>query len=371
MSGTTGAGERIGRALHVLAFASGAAALAYEVSWTKWLSLTFGSSTLAASATVAAFMGGMGIGAFGYHRIQARVASPLRLYAGLEFGIAASAIGLGWLLERLPSVLVGLLSLLPEGASAGGVWIRVGGALAVLLVPTALMGATYPALCSVAISSRSALDRHLGALYGWNTIGAAAGGLVAGIVVIPALGLDAAVALGVAINLAVGLAALALDRRTSAAASELVDEPGIETSLPRAVTGAVLFLSATATLAYEIVWFRAYRSIAGNSTYSFTIVLVTFTMLSVISVGQSLSPYRRRMEPSAPYNGVLFARPGMGIINEGEVAHVAALMARHGQVVRRTWTQRLDSYGGYMPQPVTNTATGKTRSTCGALVPTV
>ena len=181
--------------LYGLAFFSGAAALAYEVSWTKWLSLSFGSSTLGASTAVAGFMGGMGIGAWAYHRVQSRVSSPLRLYAALELAIAVSAVALTFVLERLPPVFAILLKSLPESGEGVAVLVRILGALAILLLPTALMGATYPALCSVAISNRDGLDRHLGSLYGWNTIGAAVGGLVAGILLIPALGLNGAIAI--------------------------------------------------------------------------------------------------------------------------------------------------------------------------------
>jgi hypothetical protein len=93
-----------------------------------------------------------------------------------------------------------------------------------------------------------------------------------------------------------------------------------------------------------------------------TIVLVTFTMLSVISVGQSLSPYRRKTDPNVPYNGVLFAKAGMGPIADSTAVNVTALFNPYGTVVKRTWTQRLDAYGGYLPQPVVDPASGKSVS---------
>ena len=244
------------RLLYLLAFCSGFAALSYQVAWSRMLSLTFGSSTLAVSSVVAGFMGGMGIGAWAYHRVQARVSSPLRLYAALELAIAVSAIGLTFVLERLPPVFAILLKSLPESAGGGAVVVRILGAIAILLLPTALMGATYPALCSVAISNRDGLDRHLGSLYGWNTIGAAAGGLVAGILLIPALGLNGAIGIGVGLNLAVGAAALALDARRPVVAAPATEPEGVEAEqvlrsrLPVGVTGAVLFLSGLTTLAY-------------------------------------------------------------------------------------------------------------------------
>jgi hypothetical protein len=80
-----------------------------------------------------------------------------------------------------------------------------------------------------------------------------------------------------------------------------------------------------------------------------TIVLVTFTMLSVISIGQALEPYRRKTADESPYNGVLFAKPGMAPIFDQEMQHVVSLYSPYGRVVQRTWTQRLEADGGYMP----------------------
>ena len=75
--------------LYGFAVLSGAAALMYEVSWTKLLALTFGRSTLAATAVLGGFMVGMGIGAWLYHKVQARIRNDLKIYAVLEIAIAA------------------------------------------------------------------------------------------------------------------------------------------------------------------------------------------------------------------------------------------------------------------------------------------
>jgi len=93
----------LARSLYLLAFLSGAAALTYEVTWAKLLSLTFGGTTLAASAVVGGFLGGMGIGAWLYHLVQERVGRPLRIYAAIEVAIAITAAGLTLAFENLPA----------------------------------------------------------------------------------------------------------------------------------------------------------------------------------------------------------------------------------------------------------------------------
>src|SRR5436189_5105558 len=53
------------RRLFVLLYtASGAAALVYEVAWTRMLTLQLGHTVAAASTVLAAFMGGLAIGAW-------------------------------------------------------------------------------------------------------------------------------------------------------------------------------------------------------------------------------------------------------------------------------------------------------------------
>jgi spermidine synthase len=89
--------------LYTFAFLSGSAALVYQVAWSKALSLTFGSSTLAISAVVAGFMGGMGIGAWLYHRVKSRGGSPLRGYGLLELGIAFTTAALTRTIHEAPA----------------------------------------------------------------------------------------------------------------------------------------------------------------------------------------------------------------------------------------------------------------------------
>ena len=89
-----------GRRLFVWLYAaSGAAALIYEVTWTRLLTLLLGHTVAAASAVLAAMMGGLAIGAWMAGRFVARhpvaeaeAGSRLRLYAALELVAATIAV---------------------------------------------------------------------------------------------------------------------------------------------------------------------------------------------------------------------------------------------------------------------------------------
>ena len=299
--------------LYLFAFLSGMAALVYEVAWTKMLTLTFGRTTLAASAVVGGFMAGMGIGAWLYHRAQGGRLNAIRLYASLEIGIALTTALLTLGFSALPNLFVAVSGAIPAGLPMS--LFRVGFVLVILLLPAALMGATYPALCAVLIRTREDAGRHLGPIYGLNTIGAAIGALIAGFVLVEQLGLRGSVWAANLINLGVGAAAWQVGRSASSDAyrpATLNDANALlPTYLPRRITAVVLFGSGFATLAYEIVWFRALRYLFGNSTYAFTIMLVVF-LLGLGLGGNPLWPRALALVPGTQPRGLSAGDRGAG-----------------------------------------------------------
>src|SRR5436190_12624958 len=78
--------------LYGLFFLSGASALAHELAWQRLLHLVFGVSTLANSAVLAAYMGGLGLGGLLFGRLADRTPRPLRLYAFVEAGLGLVAV---------------------------------------------------------------------------------------------------------------------------------------------------------------------------------------------------------------------------------------------------------------------------------------
>src|SRR3954471_3949425 len=73
---------------------SGLAGLVYEVSWTRLLTLYIGHTTAAASAVVAAFLGGLAVGAAAGGAMAARMRPlhSLAAYVGLELLVAGFAL---------------------------------------------------------------------------------------------------------------------------------------------------------------------------------------------------------------------------------------------------------------------------------------
>src|SRR5512139_2807074 len=80
--------------LLILFVGSGCAALIYEVVWLQMLQLVIGSSGISIGVLLGTYMGGMCLGSLLLPRIVSPKRHPLRLYALLELGIAAYAVGL-------------------------------------------------------------------------------------------------------------------------------------------------------------------------------------------------------------------------------------------------------------------------------------
>jgi spermidine synthase len=190
-------------------FASGAAALIYEVCWIRQASLVFGSGTFALSSVLAVFFLGLALGSYGFGRLAQRVSRPLIWFAALELGVGLYALA-------SPLVFQGadyFYGLIYRAAPEQPVLLGVARAALVglsIIPATTLMGGTLPLFCRRYAAARQPVTRSVGLLYGLNTLGAAAGAAAAGFLLLPALGLGQSLLTGVALSLASGLVAAAL-----------------------------------------------------------------------------------------------------------------------------------------------------------------
>src|SRR3989454_9121211 len=77
------------RAYSLLFFLSGATGLVYELLWVRVLYQTFGSTIQSVTTVVAAYMGGLGLGAWLLGSRADRHTSPAGLYGRFQIAIAA------------------------------------------------------------------------------------------------------------------------------------------------------------------------------------------------------------------------------------------------------------------------------------------
>lgn len=80
-----------------------------------------------------------------------------------------------------------------------------------------------------------------------------------------------------------------------------------------------------------------------------TVALVTFTMLSLISVQRSAEPTRILADRESPYDGMLFIRPGLGLIDPAQVTTLARTFGEEAEVLVRTWSRREGPFQEVLP----------------------
>mgnify|MGYP001233844168 CR=1 FL=1 len=189
---------------------SGFCSLVYEVLWTRYLGLTFGTDIVAVSLVAATFMGGLAIGSRLVGRYCDRWQRLWLSYALLELGIALSAFAFPYLLILVEKLYIGGVHFLPERGALTWSFYLVGAAI-ILLPPTIFMGGTLPVMCRLFESDRR--DRQVGFLYGLNTVGATLGVLASGLFLIPTFGLAQTGYIAIGGNLLVAVGVVFLTRR--------------------------------------------------------------------------------------------------------------------------------------------------------------
>jgi spermidine synthase len=273
------------------AFASGLAALVLELQWGRQLALVFGGAHAAVAAVLTAFMLGLGVGSFLGGRIADRVARPALVVAGIELGLVAAGPLLSLALVHLPTAAAALL---PGAAGADDPVFslaRLALALALLALPTTLMGATFPIMLRALGSDLPRLHRGIGRIYAANTIGGVVGVLAAGFWVLPEAGIHGSVAVAATSNLIAAGAALAAHRAAGAPADRAITPTAaapVDTPLlaAAAVSGALV-------LGAETLWHRALKMVLANSTGTLTLLLA-LTLAGIGLGAAAVSPLLRR-----------------------------------------------------------------------------
>lgn len=273
-------------------FVSGFTGLIYEILWTRMIVKIIGSAPFAVSIVLTVFMGGLGLGSYIASKYIDRVEKPLnliRLYGVLELLIGLYGIVLPLLLIAFKPLYSVLYNYLFEYFLFYNLLTFLGCAI-LLIIPVTCMGATLPILSRFFVTSLSSVGTHVGRLYGLNTIGAAVGSLASGFWLIALWGLWGTLAFAIILNAAIGIVCLWVCRHPGQTgqpevfnttgpeapsdAREIEMVPGEESYGSLALV--IFAVSGFCAMAYEVVWIKLLGLIVGPTTYSFTIVLVTF-----------------------------------------------------------------------------------------------
>lgn len=248
-----------------LMFASGFASLGYQIVWTQQSALWLGHESAAVLAVVAAFFGGLALGALMLGPRIDRSPKPAYWYAGCEIATGVWSLALAFLLAPVTSALLGLIGTQPSPVRH---WtLAFVGTFVLLLPATAAMGATLPAMERVPSTTRGGAP--IAVLYAGNTCGAVAGVLVAALVLVPELGLVRTAGVCAVLNLLCAAAAIEISDDSPVAAPTKTAPGAVRALTTLAATGVL-------GIGYEVLVVRVLSQVAENTVYTFAILLAVY-----------------------------------------------------------------------------------------------
>ena len=274
-------------------FLSGVTGLIYEILWIRMIAKIIGGAPFAVSIVLTIFMGGLGVGSYLASRVIDRIKEPLalvKIYGKLELAIGAYAILVPLLLIAFKPLQAILYNNLYNHFIIYNILTFIVCSV-ILCIPVICMGATLPILCRFYVARLSHLGTHAGRLYGLNTIGAALGALVCGFWLINLWGVTGTLVFAVLVNLMIGASCLLVSYKVKVTYGSRAQEtsrsketqqrgeiggeqPGHSSEAKSALV--IFAVSGFCAMACEVIWTRLLGLIVGPTTYSFTIVLVTF-----------------------------------------------------------------------------------------------
>ncbi len=294
-----------------LFFLSGTAGLILQVVWMYKLGLIFGNASYATAATLSAFFLGLAIGGWFLGRASSNFNRPLRAYGIMEIGIAITALLLIPGVEFYKANYAQLVTFI-DGQRSVLTLLKFIFSVSLLLLPSVLMGGTFPVLAQYVGKERSKLASRGTLLYAVNTIGASIGAFLAGFYLISNFGVHITYDIAIILAASIGIIALVMDKLSKPITDNDVKNKKIKIAQKSKILKnnknlsekinysqfiLLAFSSGLLALSAETIWTRMFAQVLQNSVYSFSAILVVFLfslgfggLLSYKLVNQSQSP---------------------------------------------------------------------------------
>lgn len=186
-----------------IAALSGFCAMVYEVLWLRLLIPILSSSTYSFTIILAAFITGITLGSYLTYRFNHKIKSPLRFVGYCQLFIVVSIFLTLPFYEFLPYEIWKAVqpAFGTENSYSYYLFIQFAFVFMVLILPTIFMGMTLPVLSRFAVSDVKKSGKIIGNIFAINTLGTVAGSLLAGLFLIPFLGIFLTIVVAILINL--------------------------------------------------------------------------------------------------------------------------------------------------------------------------
>jgi spermidine synthase len=201
------------RLLLAVSFGTALSSFIYEIGWIRMLALVLGSATHSFELMLSAFILGLALGAFWVRRRADTQGDSLVLLGVVQLAMGSLAImtlpvylmSFDWMVDFMAA-----FAKTPQGYDLFSV-ARYALCLAVMVPATFCAGMTLP-LITRALVGAGVGERAIGQVYSVNTFGSIIGAALAGLVLMPLLGLKWLLIAGAAVDLALGVVLLMQER---------------------------------------------------------------------------------------------------------------------------------------------------------------
>ncbi|HYL46583.1 MAG TPA: hypothetical protein VEU52_06130, partial [Candidatus Limnocylindrales bacterium] len=256
--------------LSALFFFSGMPALVYQIVWQRVLFSIYGVNAESVAVVVSAFMVGLGLGSLVGGRLSARFPRlGIVMFGGAELGVAVFGL-----------CSLGIFRWAASHTAGASLPLTVFFSLALLILPTMLMGATLPLLTEHLVRHSGRVGYSMATLYFVNTFGSAVACYVCASFLLREFGRSGSVTMAACLNTLVGATAFLYGRSKETGAARAVSVvPEHATEKPGMTIGAAMLIAGISgfiALGFEIAWFRVFSIASSDRAPAFALLLSTY-----------------------------------------------------------------------------------------------
>lgn len=199
----------------LVALGTGLSSFMYEIGWIRLLSTILGAATHSFEIMLSVFIMGLALGGLWVRKRMDKFRRPEMALAAVQVIMGLSAIA------TLPMYHIGVWAMggllsdqwiemwSPDGSRTVGLWMQFNVLkwliCVMMMLPAAFCaGMTLPLLTHVMLK-RGQPEGVVGKVYGFNTLGAITGAVLAGLVLMPVIGLNGVLVLGALVDLMLGI----------------------------------------------------------------------------------------------------------------------------------------------------------------------
>jgi len=164
-------------------FFTGLTSLAYELIWTRKLTLVFGANALAVSTVLSIFLAGLALGSLYGGKLIERSKNPYKFLGLLEILIGASCLLTLILIDSIKYAYLPLFTMFGGSLFLVNVIQFIISAF-ILIIPTFLIGVAFPSVVKLYYHEDKDIGGSVSWCYAADTLGGAVGLLITGLVLV-------------------------------------------------------------------------------------------------------------------------------------------------------------------------------------------